>query len=68
MCYRAVYISDVMNVLENSDVADFNFEVLENWLENPKKMVDVICDRIINRSCSDYNESICDYINQGLEA
>lgn len=67
MCYRAVYISDVMNVLENSDIADFNFEVLEKWLKNPKKMVDVICDRIINRNSSDYNEAICDYINHGLE-
>lgn len=68
MCYMAVYISDVMNALDNADASDFDFETLEKWLRNPKNMVKVICDRITNRNSSDYNEAICDYISQGLEA
>lgn len=67
MCYMAVYISDVMNALEDADASDFDFKVLESWLENPKEMVKVICDRITYRNSSDYNEAICDYISQGME-
>ena len=67
MCYMAVYISDVMNALEDADASDFEFKVLENWLENPKEMVKIICDRITYRNSSDYNEAICDYISQGME-
>ena len=67
MCYMAVYIRDVMNALDNADASDFDFEALEKWLQDPKEMVKVICDYITNRNSSDYNESICDYINQGLE-
>ena len=66
-CYMAVYISDVLNVLDDADASGFNYEVLESWLKNPKDMVNIICNRIINHNCSSYNESICDYINQGLE-
>lgn len=67
ICYKAVYINDIMNALDNADASDFDLEVLENWLKNPKDMVQVICDRIINRNCSDYNEAICAYISQGIE-
>lgn len=67
MCYMAVYISDVMNVLDNADASDFDYEVLEKWLQDPEKMVKVVCDRITNRNCSDYNEEIYDFISQGSE-
>ena len=64
----AVYISDVLNALDNADASDFDFDVLEKWLKDPNNMVKVICDRITFRNSSDYNEAICDYIRQGLEA
>ena len=60
-------VISIMNALDNADASDFDLEVLENWLKNPKDMVQVICDRIINRNCSDYNETICAYIGQGIE-
>lgn len=66
-CYRAVYITDVMHVIDDTDPSQFDYEVLEKWLENPEKLVKTVCDRIMSRENSDYNESICDYINQGLE-
>ena len=65
MCYMAVYISDAMNAIDNADAADFEIDVLEKWLKDPKDMVQVICDRITNRNCGDYNEAICDFINLG---
>ena len=65
MCYMAVYISDVMNAIDNADASDFDFEALERWLKEPKEMVKTICERITNRNSSDYNEAICDFINQG---
>lgn len=65
MCYMAVYISDVMNAIDNADASDFDFEALERWLKDPKKMVETICECITNRNSSDYNEAICDFINQG---
>lgn len=65
MCYMAVYISDVMNAIDNADAEDFDFEALERWLKDPKKMVETICECITNRNSSDYNEAICDFINQG---
>ena len=68
MCYMAVYISDVMNALDNADASFFDFESLEKWLRNPKEMIKVICDYITNLNNSDYNEAICDFINQGLGA
>lgn len=68
MCYMAVYISDVLNALDNADASDFDFDVLEKWLKDPNNMVKVICDRITFHNSSDYNEAICDYISQGLEA
>ena len=67
MCYMAVYISDVMNAIDNADASAFDFKVLESWLEKPEEMVKIICDRITNRNNSDYNEAICDYINHGVE-
>jgi len=65
MCYMAVYISDVMNAIDNADASGFDFEALERWLKDPKKMVETICECITNRNSSDYNEAICDFINQG---
>lgn len=65
MCYMAVYISDVMNAIDNADASGFDFETLERWLKDPKKMVETICECITNRNSSDYNEAICDFINQG---
>ena len=64
-CHMAVYISDVMNAIDNADASGFDFEALERWLKDPKKMVETICEYIINRNSSDYNEAICDFINQG---
>ena len=66
-CYRAVYINDVMNAIDNANASNFDYKVLENWLENPADMVRIICDRITNSNSSDYNESICDFISSGLE-
>ena len=63
-CYMAVYISDVMNAINNADAEDFDFEALEKWLKDPEKMVKTVCEFITNRNSSDYNESICDFINQ----
>ena len=65
MCYMAVYISDVMNAIDNADASDFDFEALERWLKDPKKMVETICECITTSNSSDYNEAICDFINQG---
>ena len=65
MCYMAVYISDVLNAIDNADAEDFEFEALERWLKDPKKMVETICECITTRNSSDYNEAICDFINQG---
>jgi len=65
MCYMAVYISDVMNAIDDADAKDFDFEVLERWLKDPKGMVKTICEFITNRNSSDYNEAICDFINKG---
>ena len=67
MCYMVVYISDAMNAIDNADASDFEIDALEKWLEDPKGMVKVICECITNRNSSDYNEFICDFINQGLE-
>lgn len=66
MSYMATNISDVMNALDNADASSFDFEVLENWLKVPKRMVDVICNLITERDSSDYNETICSYFNQGM--
>ena len=65
MCYMAVYISDVMNAIDNADASYFDFEILEKWLQNPEEMVKIVCNCIINRDNSEYNEAICDFINQG---
>lgn len=60
----SIYISDVMNAIANAGAEDFDFEALEKWLKEPKKMVKTVCEFITNRNSSDYNESICDFINQ----
>lgn len=67
MCYTAVYISDVMNAIDNADAENFDFEALERRLENPKKMIKTTCDYIVGLNSSDYNEAICDFINKGQE-
>lgn len=67
MCYMAVYISDIMNALDNADASDFDFETLEKWLQDPKEMIRLVCDFITNRNSSDYNEAICNFISQGTE-
>ena len=66
-CYMAVYISDIMNAIDNADAETFDFKALEKRLENPKEMVKNVCEFITNRNSSDYNEAICDLINQGQE-
>ena len=65
ICYMAVYISDVMNAINNADASDFEYEALENWLKKPEDMVRVICEYISKRNYSDYNEAICEYIRKG---
>ena len=66
-CQKVVYISDIINVLCDTEPALFDFEILESWVNNPEKIVELLCKRIEGQSSSDYNETILDYINQGLE-
>ena len=66
-CQKVVYISDIINVLCGTEPALFNFEMLESWVNNPEKIVELLCKRLEGQSSSDYNEAILDYINQGLE-
>lgn len=66
-CQIVVYISDIINVLCDTEPALFDFEMLESWVNNPEKIVELLCKRLEGQSSSDYNEAILDYINQGLE-
>ena len=66
-CQKVVYISDIINVLCDTEPALFDFEMLESWVNNPEKIVELLCKRLEGQSSSDYNEAILDYINQGLE-
>ena len=66
-CQTVVYINDIIHILCDANPSMFDFKALETWLSNPAKIVEVLCERMEGQSCSDYNESICDYINQGLE-
>lgn len=66
-CQKVVYISDIINVLCDTEPALFDFEMLESWVNNPEKIVGLLCKRLEGQSSSDYNEAIFDYINQGLE-
>jgi len=66
-CQKVVYISDIINVLCDTSPSFFDFEGLEAWASNPDKIVELLCKRLEGHSSSDYNESICDCINQGLE-
>jgi len=66
-CQMTVYISDIMHVFDDADATMFDYEALEQWLAEPDKMVTVLCDRVRDRSSSDYNEAIFEFINQGLE-
>ena len=66
-CQKVVYISDIINVLCDTEPALFDFEMLESWVNNPEKIVELLCERLEGQSSSEYNESILDYINQGLE-
>lgn len=66
-CYIVVYMSDIMYVLDETDPSMFDYRILEKWIDNPDKMIKILCDRITNRNSYDYNETICNYINQGLE-
>ena len=66
-CQKVVYISDIINVLCDTEPALFDSEMLESWVNNPEKIVELLCKRLEGQSSSDYNEAILDYINQGLE-
>ena len=66
-CYKAVYISDIMHVLSETDSFVFEYDVLEKWLDNPEEMVKIICSRVENGDFSSYNDRICRYIAYGLE-
>ena len=66
-CQIVVYISDIINVLCDTEPTLFDFEMLESWVNNPEKIVELLCKRLEGQSSSDYNEAILDYINQGLE-
>ena len=66
-CQKVVYISDIIHVLCDTTPSFFDFEGLEAWVSNSDKIVELLCNRLEGHSSSDYNESICDYINQGLE-
>ena len=66
-CQTVVYINDIIHILCDTSPSFFDFERLEAWVSSPDKIVELLCKRLEGQSSSDYNESICDYINQGLE-
>lgn len=66
-CQTVVYINNIIHTLCDTEASMFDFEVLESWMTNPDKIVNLLCKRLEGKSKSDYNESICDYINQGPE-
>jgi len=66
-CQTVVYIEDIIHILCDTESSMFDFEVLESWVSNPDKIVELLCKRLEGQSSSDYNEAIFDYINQGLE-
>ena len=47
MCYMAVYISDVMNAIDNADASDFDFEALERW-RNKRLVIRLGVERELN--------------------
>lgn len=66
-CSLAVCIGDIMNVLDNAEATEFSEKALEEWLKSPETIVDGLCGKIIERDCSDYNETVLGFINRETE-